>query len=295
MALSGLGFLANAQQQTGSLKPESKQLVDKLEDDILDTLQAISTVETKLGRSMDEFQYHIEIPEESKVNLGLILDFDAENSYFDILTISPGSLAANAPIGLNDKILSVNELEATPDNEKTILELIEQLEDGDTLSLRVMQAGMTKDLNIAISAIYTPALALTIGNTDVSALQKTTGNIIEQGCGMVSIIHKPPETRDIHPAFINKIDDNHLMRGRETYKLSTGTHTVYLHELIGSGNFFKSRKGIQQAKPVQIDIKSDTVYHLGAKFIRANKFKTHKGKYWQPIIWKVTNKKVTCD
>jgi hypothetical protein len=102
----------------------------------------------------------------------------------------------------------------------------------------------------------------------------------------------PPEAKEIYPASFYKIDDGYLNKDKKSFKLPVGKHTISLHEYITDKNFNRKGRGrgVRKAKSIEIDVKENATYYLGAKFNRKNKLKRSKDEYWTPIVWKISNK-----
>lgn len=97
----------------------------------------------------------------------------------------------------------------------------------------------------------------------------------------------PPIRKDIYPVLITRTDDINREFSRHSFRLKPGLHTIKLHELI-SENYtgLKRSLKIRKSKTIEINVEPNITYHLGAKFIPANRYNNRNGKYWEPIIWK---------
>lgn len=109
-------------------------------------------------------------------------------------------------------------------------------------------------------------------------------------CGEVSIFRTPPKARDLHPVELVKIGDNHKVHIRNHYKLSPGKHQVKVTELIQDPDIRIRSARRYTSKTLEVNVEAGKVYHLAAKFIRKNRFKAHKARYWEPVVWKVTER-----
>jgi hypothetical protein len=112
----------------------------------------------------------------------------------------------------------------------------------------------------------------------------------KDACGEISIFFNPPLANDIFPATINQIDDEKLKRNRHSYRLKPGKHIIKLHRNFSDPSITGRSVGIDKSKALEINVEANTSYHLGAKYIRKNKNKTFKEKFWEPVVWKKTKK-----
>jgi hypothetical protein len=97
----------------------------------------------------------------------------------------------------------------------------------------------------------------------------------------------------LHYANVTRINDRNVNSDRESFRLSPGKHTVYLHEMIADSMFTRRSRSLQTAKTLEIDVKANTTYYLAAKFIRKNRSEQRNGGYWEPVVWK-TLENSTC-
>ena len=141
-------------------------------------------------------------------------------------------------------------------------------------------------LNIKLMSTIALSSLLIVSSMQVNAEQSIQNNMAN--CGVVSVHVNPPKAKDIFPASIQKIDKDHLKRDRNSFKLSVGKHTILLQEYIDIKNF--TIRVRSRAKPLEINVEKNTIYHIGAKYNRDKGFKIHKGGYWSPVVWKTSNK-----
>lgn len=269
---------------------ESEQLLEQLQGNIKGTLLAVAENEKKAGYDMANFRFSVEFPPQQMTNLGLILDVDRSAEGYKVLSVTPGSTADKLAIKSGDKILAINDVKINKaNNEKTISQL-NQLVAGEQIKLALNTNGNYKELSTKIAGQYIPGVKLEIGSQALAKMDTKTAKISSavKGCGQVTVFFDPPQAREIYPAVFNKIGKNHGIRNWHSFRLPVGKHTIYLHEHIYDTKYLLRRIGRQKAKPIEIDVKANTSYHLGAKFIRANRFKTAKGRHWEPVVWKTS-------
>ncbi|NMP17806.1 hypothetical protein [Thalassotalea sp. Y01] len=111
-------------------------------------------------------------------------------------------------------------------------------------------------------------------------------------CGYVSIFLKPPEAKEIYTVRFDKINGEHRIRDRNQVTLPVGQYTVEVIDHINLNDFsFNVRPTrAKEAKSIVIDVKANTSYYLGAEFFRDKKYKVYENEYWQPVVWKETDK-----
>ncbi len=107
-------------------------------------------------------------------------------------------------------------------------------------------------------------------------------------CGRISIFHTPPESRDLYPVALFRIDGNSKVHTREIFRVSPGKHVVEMHELITDPMLRRKPSYRQRAKALSIDVEPGYTYKLAARFIRKHRLDVGpEGNYWEPVVWKV--------
>ncbi len=270
--------------------PESEQLLNQLRGNIKGTLLAVAENEKRAGHNMVDFHFSMELPPQQMTNLGLILDVDSSANGYKVLSVTPGSTAEKLAIKSGDRILAINDVKINEVNSGDAIHQLNQLVAGQQIKLALQTNGNYKELSTKIAGQYIPGIRLEIGSQSLAGIETETAEpgSSAEACGEVTVFFKPPQAREIYPAVFNKIDDKHAVRNWHNYRLPVGKHIIYLHEHINDTKNLLRRIGRQKAKPIEIEIKANTRYHLGAKFIRANRFKTLKGRHWEPVIWKTS-------
>lgn len=290
LAGSGSETEPAAENEIASYTPQAKMLLDQLQQQLTTTMLAVAEHESKAGKNMAGFHYVLALPAQQLTNLGLVLDLaDASNGY-RVLSVSPGSTAENLAIKSNDYLVEINGIDVNQASSEQVSRLLFNLVPGEQLQLGVKSNGKIKTLATELAGQYVPAINLEIGGESDAATMLVKDGDASNACGVVSIFFHPPEARDIYPATINKIDDDHLKRGRNSYKLPVGKHTIYLHEQIDDRDLsFRSRGNRStKAKSIEIAVAANTTYYLGAQYIRSKKFSTFDNGYWEPVLWKTS-------
>ena len=296
------GLPVHAEQTTPEYTPESQQLLNQLEGQIKGTLMAITENERKVGRSMDDFYFSIEVPAQQEANLGMVIDVENVEKGYQVLSVTPGSLAEKINIRSGDKIVAINDVEVKDASDNTALKQLQELTPGQQLKLAFNSKGDVKEAVVEMSGDYMPGIKLEIGSQSVVKLAALTNSdkigtsdSVEKvdsesnACGQVSVFFRPPESKDIYPAYINAINDRNVVRSRHSFRLPPGKHTIKIHELI-TDPFLRRSRGLQKAKPIEIDVKPNMSYYLGAKFIRAKRSKVYKELYWEPVVWRTSER-----
>lgn len=274
---------------------ESTNLLSQLQEQIRVTLLAVSNNERRAGKSMHDFHYLFSVPAQEITYLGLILELDNANDGYEVLSVTPGSAADKLAIKSKDHILKINDITINNSTTESAVRFLNDLKPGDILNLTVKSKEGQRKLTTELIGQYVPKINLELGSDNSLVSMETGGldsvNKSSEVCGKVSIYPVTPEARDIYPATIHKINDDHLKRNRNSFKLSVGKHIIFLHEHIGVKNLYNKGRISRKAKSIEIDVKEHTTYHIGAKFNQNKKFKTHNGEYWTPTVWKKSNQK----
>lgn len=267
---------------------QSQTLIENLQDQIKSTVAAVAEVEAKAGNSVKDIYLLVDLPAKHSPNMGLVLDLDSSEDSYKVLSVTPGSLAESLNINQGDLITSINKIAIDKSNKRGAFSELEASSPGDIVNIGLKQSGKETIIDAVVVGQYTPSIKLEIGSEPTQEPDKSQENNQESTtCGLISVFFNPPETKRLYSAFINKIDDRSVTRGRESFRLKPGKYTIYLHELI-SDPFFKRRSQISRtAKPLEIDIKKNTSYHLAAKHIRGKYFSDRNGDYWEPVVWKI--------
>lgn len=127
------------------------------------------------------------------------------------------------------------------------------------------------------------------------ALGLAAGPVVhaQSGCGYVSSARKPPEDKGFYPAQIRQIDGKDVSRGQSRHRLSVGPHKIAVEERIADSRrgYTKLRKlGNKEEKLIlkvlDIDIKPDGSYHIGAQLFEDRIDPQKPQDYWEPVVWR---------
>ncbi len=265
--------------QSSELKsPEAKELANELKQTINTTLSKITELERGVGND-NGVSLFLQQDAEAISSLGLVLSNNNK-----VLLVTPQSQADNLGIESGDQILALR-----IDNKLKDLSTPLQLTSGQAISVQFMRGEQTKTVsgNIAL----TEALAWKL-QTEIPANQDFDEVEIrdEKVCGRISKFFRPPESRDYYPVGINQINGKTIIRGREIVRLSPGKHVIKLNEYIIPRGL-KIRRPIRiKGKLIEIDVEPNKTYHLAAKFDSSKRLKSKDEQYWEPIIWKVSDR-----
>lgn len=290
------GFSLMAGSTIGSqTTPESEALIDDMVKQIVSTMSAVADVEKKAGNDISNLHIELDIPSSKSPNLGLVLDVNDAQGY-KVISVSPGSLSDTLQITPGNIITAINGVSTIDDTQRVAFLELENTLPGDTITLKLNKQGNISAVEAIVEGQYTPSIKLEIGDTSIET-NNTTAQIIDEhdeaACGKVSVFFKPPFTRNLHYAYVTRINDRNVNSERESFRLPPGKHTVYLHEMIADTMFTRRSRSLQTAKTLEIDVKTDTSYYLAAKFIRKNRSEQRNGGYWEPVVWK-TRENSTC-
>ena len=285
-------FSAYAESEKQEFTPESKELLLKMEQEMIGTLLTISENERKAGNDMSNFYYSIDLPAQQHIQLGLVLDTENPQEGYKVLSVTPNGIADQLAISTGDKIIEINGVTINVANNKKAIEQLKQAVSGRDLSLVVNSQGENKTLFTPLTSNYIPEIKIEIGSQiKVANKSVKTVQYDESSCGEISLFFNPPATRGIYPAYIYSLDSRtNILASRKNFKLKPGKHTIYLHELISDIDVRRS-KGRRKAKILIVDVKPNMSYKVGAQFNRKKRFKIHNQEYWQPVVWSTSDKK----
>ncbi len=284
-----LSFSCFAENKT-ELMPESKQLLQQLEQEIDNTLLTISKIEAN-GENAKNIHLTLNKPMKKIFDLGLVIDTDEPNKGLKVISVSPNSIASEQGIDVNSYIVKVNEVLVSAETISQALSQLTNVKDSEQLTLSLSYENKLRDISIIVKGNYVPPYSLVIGS-ELPELSKSSP-IKENGksaCGRVSLFSNPPETRYLFRVSIHSIDSEAKIIGNEYFALPVGKHIIYLNDRIDSRYRSTRGRSMSKAKGIEIDIKANITYHLAAKFNPRKKFKTSSGEYWEPVIWKTSER-----
>jgi len=288
-----LSFSCFAENKT-ELMPESKQLLQQLEQEIDNTLLTISKIEAN-GENAKNIYLTLNKPMKKIFDLGIVIDTDEPNKGLKVISISPNSIASEQGIDVNSYIVKVNEITISSETMSQALSQLTNVKDSEELILSLSYENKLRDISIIVKGNYVPPYSLVIGSelSEVSLIEPESSLIegnTKPACGRVSLFSNPPETRYLFPVSIHSIDSEAKIIGNEYFALPVGKHIIYLNDRIDSRYRSTRGRSMSKAKGIEIDIKANITYHLAAKFNPRKKFKTSSGEYWEPVIWKTSER-----
>ncbi|QBY05396.1 PDZ domain-containing protein [Thalassotalea sp. HSM 43] len=275
---------------------ESKVLLEQLATDIQATLRLVAEKEKAAGNNVEEFQYVITKPRQEFTNLGLTVDLSNADNGFRVLSVTPGSAAQSLAIKSNDHVLAINGQPVNSANHQQAMSEFLSVKPGQTLALDIVSGNERKTVSTKLSGQYVPEFTLALGPNVLAAQPAEPAQLVNSNqCGVVSVFFKPPSSKEYHPAIFTKVDGDHRIRDRTSVKLAVGLHEIYVLEAIDINSFNVRSTPNKKPKKIIIDVKANTVYHLGAEFFRDKKYKVSSNEYWQPVIWKQSEKECELD
>ncbi|GAA5218441.1 hypothetical protein ACFSJ3_07730 [Corallincola platygyrae] len=107
-----------------------------------------------------------------------------------------------------------------------------------------------------------------------------------KACGRISSFANPPATQDLHRVTIDRLNDKNVT-SKGFYVLEPGIYQVKVYEQI---NDHRLRAGRNRgtSKTIEVKVEPNKRYHLAAEFIKDKRY-SKTNKYWEPVIWKVTD------
>jgi len=269
-----------ADQSEQSYTQESQQLLEQLQPHIKETLRKIATIENEVGRQGEHYFYSMTMAATHEVQpLGVVLDKQKKQVGFKVLSVTPGSLADKLQISAGDIISTINDIEITESTAIKALHDLQILTAGEQLKMSTLHAGVYRELIADITKTHIPEFSLQIGTpTNITTTQSNTQ------CGEVFVANSPPVTKDFYPVSVQKVDGKNVHANN--LRLSPGIHTLELKEYITDTAFTRRRGEMKNRKKLEINVLPNTRIYLVAKFNRAKRSRLTTGEYWQPVIWK---------
>ena len=234
----------------------------------------------------------IEEPARSFYHFGAVLD-----KSFTVIAVTPGSDAQLAGVEAGDSLMAVNGQKFNNADIAQVLAYINDLQDGDTLSVQVKRGADEMSISSKVKRQTLPAWRLQL-NPD--SLQ-TAADIATTDCGYVSVFYSPPLSLHRHALGINEIKAIDFKGGlffrsqEQVLKVPTGEIELTVQELISSDAISRYRSDLQRrksnaTKTFTLQIEPNMVYHLAAEYFADKSERQDKKDYWQPIVWKATER-----
>jgi len=115
----------------------------------------------------------------------------------------------------------------------------------------------------------------------------------QSGCGYASSVKEPPESKGVYPAAIRQVDGKAVGERTPRHRLTVGLHKLSVEERIADTRRGKAKlrqlaiKEPKQAlKVLEIDVKADGSYHIGAKLLEQPGDPGKPQDYWEPVVWR---------
>ncbi|OUS25914.1 hypothetical protein A9Q98_11520 [Thalassotalea sp. 42_200_T64] len=145
---------------------------------------------------------------------------------------------------------------------------------------------LTKPLAIALLG-FMPFVSFADDNSEQASAKAAE---LANQCGVVSIYKQPPQSKNIYWVNINTVDGVPVGSGSHTFQLSPGLHKIKVVEQITDSYFTRRRGKMLNYKVFEINVEPNKKYYLGAKYLRKHRSKLTTGEYWEPIIWKTSDR-----
>lgn len=300
LSLIVIAFNSVASDQEKQLTSSSQHLLKSLEVDIKQTLIMLEESELKKGNSLDDFRYHAVLPQSMQSDLGLILEKINDADFFRVLAISPMGIATKLNVKANDLISAVNDIKINQENSQNLFNQLQQNSLEPVATINVLRNGRDIKVNIPTSKKVVPKIRLTIGEVlQPLVLTASTDEILAgyqvRECGVISVLATPPADRNIYPAIIQKVDNNVSVRERTRLQLPVGEHRISVYENLDVGFLSTKRSSNKTAKSFILNVQPNTIYYIGAKFIKENRHKVSGSDHWNPVIWKTKKLTMECN
>ncbi len=109
----------------------------------------------------------------------------------------------------------------------------------------------------------------------------------ESACGRVSVFRRPPVNERYYRSAIVEVNDNNVDTKKTTHQLPPGKNTIKVYPFAGSYGGGGGRVRFR-GKDLEIDVKPNMTYHIGAKFNSEKRYRTRDQEDWDPVVWRVT-------
>ncbi len=258
------------------------------------------------GTQPEDITFRLDAPAQRMSNLGLLVDSTSAEHARDglaVLAVSPGSSAEHLGVRSGDVLVAVQEVELTNRGAdeagramaaRLLRETVDALPDDMPLRLAVRRDGRPLVLAGPLHRVTLPPIHLVVGRDAlIASTAPGDGRVASVppasgGCGRVSTFDVAPRARQLHAVKLLAIDGHAAgPAGTQNSVLDAGMHTLELAEQIESRYLsFNARQRPSGGKMLQIEIKPDTTYFLGARLDPARRMEWKDGAYWEPVVWK---------
>lgn len=249
---------------------------------------------------------NIEAGGERAADLGVLVDTrsgETAKPGLLVLGTTPGSLASTIGFRNGDVIVSLNGVKLSglgSDRDGSALagrvlrETLAPIEDGSPLSFGVVRNDERLTLAGSNRSLWIPPFSFHVGTAGSDAAEAgkpSASSLSGSDCGWINSFDNAPRQRQLHGAVLISIDGEHTpLRGRSSYRLTTGRHVLKVGELIedrylGFSQTFRDRGGADRYKTLVVDVAADTAYFLAARLNADHRNEWRDGRYWEPVIW----------
>ncbi len=157
-----------------------------------------------------------------------------------------------------------------------------------------MKAARTTAL---LAMLLVPAAGLAQAGSKTRAIHLAMAPSATEGCGLVSNEGPTPESIDLFPAVVLRINDDSPVP-RNEYRLQPGKHVLVVAEAIPRyrlgtaqqrqiAQMQRRRSHVGYYKALVVDVRADRMYRVGAHLLREklDGAGIDANAYWQPVVW----------
>jgi ABC-type transporter Mla MlaB component len=258
----------------------------------VDLIQEVQKAIIIAGINSDDGAFTINEPSRGFYHFGAVLD-----QQLQVIAVTPASDAAKAGVKSADIIKKINNQEVNTDSLSVILATINDMQDGAKLTIQVQRENKLLMLQGTVTRQKIPAWRLQImPQQDVAENMSTPA-----GCGYVSVFNTPAISLTRHRVNINEIKAVDFSSGlfyepvNEVLKVPSGSIEITVQEQIRSEIISRYRSDLlvrnqKAVKVVTLTVEPNKVYHLAAEYFPNPSERENKDDYWQPIVWKTTER-----
>ena len=261
-------------------------------------LQAVSLASDadKDGRPLILFETKI-----YRVDGDTIADKSEAKKTSQVLEGSPSLIArageeASIEIGVGEQSDANDEkivMRFIPDENATMFDVKLELLNGDnTMISHIEDSAIDKPLKFSaklneVTRLF--ALNASLVSSELLAADGGGGSAVadENACGRVSVFRRPPVNERYFRSSIVNVNDNNVDTKKTTHQVPPGKNQIQIFPY--GGNFSAGGSRLRfRGKIVEIDVKPNMTYHLGAKFNPEKRYRTRDQEDWEPVVWKIT-------
>ncbi|AOE49977.1 hypothetical protein [Kangiella sediminilitoris] len=246
--------------------------LNQLQERINFRLSKIYQIETNLDNS--DLKISVTKKAQTLVELGLLIDEESR----EVLSVVSGSNADRMGFEIGDIIQGIAVNGELFEQQLSSL----QLKTGDELKFNIVRKGSALVLSSTIDSREVPSWHFSIKNEQDN-----------NSCGYVTFLINPSEVSEIYRVDATKLNGETVSPYKVNYELEPGTHKFKLYDHIPVNKITpivsKRRPFSRKSKTLVLKVEANKRYFLGAQYNRTDRYKIHKGLYWEPIVTKVEN------